>query len=516
MNIKLHNITCDSSVLDKTAYLNTTPADMTAVFNSLIPQDLLNPVLIVDSTINPSNYNYVYITDLNAYYFITRCIILSNGRYELRLEKDVLFSNLSIIKNSYAIIKRSYNNGDVDLKDDTDAFGEKEKFDFIDLTQYNISEFHLTDFDTYLLVYYDGYMNDLANHPESALFTLDADTYDDGIKPNINANPYTLGYKNNTNYRVLDAQQLVKLSWAVGNDSQLLSMIKGIYKIPMQTSETNELKFRVVNTNTTTINLGTRNIDLDYDNVHKLYAPYSYRSRWTYQSFTLFQNNLYKNYYYQNPYRKYEIWCPFVSWIEIPSAYIINRNLKIYYTLNLENGESTCNIYDVASETIIATQNANMLLPISLSAMNMRELEERKTALTLNTIIGGVSSALAIVGGGYTGNMMAVAGGVISASKIASSAITGFTQLHPSGNVKLQNTNQAWQSRITFVLRTTYKQISRIIETRIGRPCNRHALISSEQGYFECTGLILSSNAGLCKDEIDKIKILVEKGCFAS
>lgn len=517
MNIKLHNITCDASVLDKTAYLNAVPTDMTAYFNSLIPQDLLNPVLIVDSTINPSNFNYVYITDLNAYYFLARPIVLSNNRYELRLEKDVLFSNLSIIKNSYAIIKRSYTNGDVTLVDATDVFSEEEKIDFIDMSTYNVSEFHLSDTDNYLLVYYDTLAN--ANTSPHQLFTHTTNNYDDGIQPNINADAFTLGYQQTgTIYRVLNTSQLFMLAIAIRNNESLLTFIKGVYKIPMQTSETNELKFRVIDTGQHEICLGTTIVDLrlSEEDTSVLYAPYSYRSRWVYQDFTLFTTSVYKNYWNQNPYTRYELWCPFTGWVEIPASNIINKRLKVFYTLNLENGESTCNIYDVASETIIATKSANFVMQIPLSTANMRDLEERKTSLALNTIIGTLASVVAIAGGVATYNPVAVAGGAISLGKTASNAITGFNQLHPSGNMALLTTNASWQSKIAFKLRKTYKSAKRIIENRIGRPCNRYAQISGELGYFEAYGLILSSNAGLCKDEIEKIKILIEKGCFAS
>lgn len=513
MNIKLHNITCDSSVLDKTAYLNTTPADITAIFNSLIPQDLLNPVLIVDSTINPSNYNYVYITDLNAYYFITRCIILSNGRYELRLEKDVLFSNLTKIKNSHCIMHRSDTHGRLQLADPTDAFDEVESITITDLSQYKLSEFDVSGMD-YLVIYYDGYRNDTNNHPESTFSVNLITAYDDGIEPSIQSGSYALetAYGTNINMRVLDYSQLQKLAQRIGSDAQLLSYIIGIYKIPMATSTTDNLKFRVKQLTYTSINVGIANIDLST----AVRCPYDLRSRWVFEDFTLFTTDVRKNtYYYRNPYRKYEIWCAFVGWVEIPASYIIDKNIKIFYTFDLLNGETTCNFYDVASKSVFMTKTANAFLQIPLSAMNMREMEERKTALILNTIIGTASSAVSIIGGAYTGNAVAVAGGVISAGKVATNAITGFTQLHPSGNVNVQNSNSGYQMRQNFILKETYKNINRI--GTIGRPCNVSLYqISTETGYFEGSHLILSDNSGLCKDEIDKIKILIEKGCFAS
>lgn len=510
MNIYLHNITCDNTVLDKTAYLNAVPLNVTAYFKGM-PQDELFPILILKTLSN--KYNYVYIQELNSYYFITRTIILNDSQIELRLEKDVLFSNLAKIKASYCIMHRSDTHGKLQLVDPTDSFDEAENITITDLSSYKLSEFNVSGMD-YLVIYYDGYRNDTNNHPESTFSVNLITAYDDGIEPSIQTGSYALetAYATNINMRVLDYSQLQKLAQQVGSDTNLLSFIIGIYKIPMATSTTDNLKFRVKQLTYTSINLGTHNMDL----TTAVRCPLDLRSRWVFEDFTLFTTDVRKNtYYYRNPYRKYEIWCAFVGWVEIPASYIINKNIKIFYTFDLLNGETTCNFYDVASKSVFMTKTANALLQIPLSAMNMREMEERKTALILNTIIGTASSAISIVGGAYTGNAVAVAGGVISAGKVATNAVTGFTQLHPSGNVNVQNSNSGYHMRLNFILKETYKNVNRV--GTIGRPCNVSLYtISSETGYFEGSHLILSDNSNLSKDEIEKIKLLIEKGVYAS
>lgn len=510
MNIYLHNITCDNTVLDKTAYLNAVPLNVTAYFKGM-PQDELFPILILKTLSN--KYNYVYIQELNSYYFITRTIILNDSQIELRLEKDVLFSNLAKIKASYCIMHRSDTHGKLQLVDPTDSFDEAENVTITDLSSYKLSEFNVSGMD-YLVIYYDGYRNDTNNHPESTFSVNLIAAYDDGIEPSIQTGSYALetAYATNINMRVLDYSQLQKLAQQVGSDTNLLSFVIGIYKIPMATSTTDNLKFRVKQLTYTSINLGTHNIDL----TTAVRCPLDLRSRWVFEDFTLFTTDVRKNtYYYRNPYRKYEIWCAFVGWVEIPASYIINKNIKIFYTFDLLNGETTCNFYDVASKSVFMTKTANAFLQIPLSAMNMREMEERKTALILNTIIGTASSAISIVGGAYTGNAVAVAGGVISAGKVATNAVTGFTQLHPSGNVNVQNSNSGYHMRLNFILKETYKNINRV--GTIGRPCNESLYtISSETGYFEGSHLILSDNSNLSKDEIEKIKLLIEKGVYAS
>ena len=512
MTIELHNISCDACVLDKTAYLTQNPASITAYFK-IAETDILFPIIITDNTLTLNAFNYVYISDLNAYYFVSNRKILDNNRYQINLEKDVLFSNLAKIKASYCILHRSDTHGNMKIADPTDAFDEEETIQITDLTPYASSKFDVSGMD-YLIAYFDGYRNDTNNHPESTFHVNLITQYDDGIEPSIQSGSYALetAYATNINLRVLDFSQLQKLAQRVGNDTQLLSYIVGIYKIPMSTSTTDNLKFRVKDLSYTSINLGTTNIDL----TTPVRCPFDLRSRWVFEDFTLFTADVYQNtYYFRNPFRKYEIWCPFVGFVEIPSSYIINKRIKIFYSFDLLNGETTCNFYDVSSKSVIMTKTANAFLQIPLSAMNMREMEERKTALILNTIIGTASSAVAIVGSAIMHNAVGVAGGVISAGKVASNAVTGFTQLHPSGNVNVQNSNSGYQMRFDFILKTTYKIVHRT--GMIGRPCNTSLYtIATETGYFEGSNLILSDNSGLCKDEIEKIKILIEKGVYAS
>ena len=512
MVIYLYNITCDASVLDKTSYLNSNPVLINAVYKDLMKQDLLNPVLITDTTNALYSFNYIYNSTENTYYFVRRGSILSNNRYELQLEKDVLFSNLTKIKNSYAIINRSETNGDVTIKDATDVFSEREKFSHLNLSTYKISEFVITGKDNYLIAYEDFLAG--ASTGISAYYTTFNFNHSDGILPTLSNEAWALGYQQTgTLYRVLNSAQVAILSARILNNESLLTHIKGIYKIPMDVSLTDNTKFRIVATGQHEIRLGGDVVELraDSSDTSVIYAPYSFTSRWVFEDFSLFTTTEEQNYYYQNPYRKYEIWCPFTGWVEIPAKFIINRRLKIYYTLNLENGESTCNIYDWGSDTIISTHNANVMLQISLTNANLRALEERKLSLALNTAIGTLASVASIATGG-----VGVAGGIISLGKTMTNAITGFSSLHMQSNVKLLSSNSALQTRMDFVLRTTFKDIYRISASRVGRPCNRYALISSENGFFEASGLILTDGSGMYKDEVDKIKMLLSQGVFAS
>lgn len=521
MIIYLHNISCDAIVLDKTSYLSATPQSTTAYLKAS-ENDLLYLTIIIDTSTALTSFNYLYIPDLLSYYFVSRRKILDNNRYQLELEKDVLFSNLTKIKNSYAIVTRSDNYGQKDIADPTDAFGAADKVFYTDLTNYNISKFNFSN-PHFLVAYYDSHLihgtyPGVGNYPESYTYTNSTNTYDDGISPNINANNFILGLSMQTNYRVLTMLELSYLALKIAYNQDILTFIKGIYLIPFEiTTGTDETKYRVIDIGTQKMCIGDNIINFgdisgNHDNIH---APYSFRNRYVFQNFKLFTTDTYQSYYFQNPYHKYEIWCPMCGWVEIPSNFIINRRVKIYYTFDIESGQSECVLYDAETSNIIKTIQAQFLKPINLSTSDMNRIFEQKTSLALNTAIGTISSILTIAGGAMSGNSTAVAGGILSASKTATNAITGFTQLHETGHLLINDPNQAVQMPLTFRLKETYKDIYRT--NLMGRPCNiSYLTLSSFTGYIECLLIKLSDNTGLCKDEIDKIKILLQKGVYAS
>ena len=144
----------------------------------------------------------------------------------------------------------------------------------------------------------------------------------------------------------------------------------------------------------------------------------------------------------------------------------------------------------------------------------MRDLQDRKTALTLNTLIGTISSAIAIVGGVATGNPVAVGGGVLSLGKTASNAVTGAMSLHPNANVSLLNTNSSWMASLYFTLRTTTKQAHKIGVTILGLPCNEWRQIKDESYYLECVNVEFDDYTTLCKDEIDMIRNQLARGIY--
>lgn len=80
-----------------------------------------NPVIVIEGARNTLNsYNYAYIPDFGAYYFIREKNAVSANTTELIMKKDVLMTFDVGIRNQSAIINRqaSSSYSDVDLDDE--------------------------------------------------------------------------------------------------------------------------------------------------------------------------------------------------------------------------------------------------------------------------------------------------------------------------------------------------------------------------------------------------------------
>lgn len=80
--------------------------------------EIINPTIIISSHITVlKEYNYVYLPNLNRYYFINGFSSLFGNRTELSLSVDVLMSWQSDILNMSVIADRSTNKGNRQMTD---------------------------------------------------------------------------------------------------------------------------------------------------------------------------------------------------------------------------------------------------------------------------------------------------------------------------------------------------------------------------------------------------------------
>ena len=118
MKVYLYNSTATPDIIDKTNYLGTPYIKQAVYFKQ--PENIENVSLLLDRLTNFNDYNYIYIEELNKYYFITSRVIVDNNRFIINCEEDVLYTFKSKIlnQNSTAYISRSYKNGSKTIFDE--------------------------------------------------------------------------------------------------------------------------------------------------------------------------------------------------------------------------------------------------------------------------------------------------------------------------------------------------------------------------------------------------------------
>ena len=111
-SINLYTNTDDNNVVDKNPSLVAT---VTVAYNQAV--DILNPIIIVESSSDLSGCNYAYISDLGRYYFIDSIALMQGGMYQLSMHVDVLMTYASDIKDVNAVISRQENDFNLYLPD---------------------------------------------------------------------------------------------------------------------------------------------------------------------------------------------------------------------------------------------------------------------------------------------------------------------------------------------------------------------------------------------------------------
>ena len=115
MDIILYKYNGESNRLDKTNYLHE-PITLTG--NARESIDKMSASLLLQYSGALIGYNYVYITELNRYYFIESDTIERTDIHRLTLKTDVLMTYKTAIKSSSGLVSRNENLYNTQIIDD--------------------------------------------------------------------------------------------------------------------------------------------------------------------------------------------------------------------------------------------------------------------------------------------------------------------------------------------------------------------------------------------------------------
>lgn len=465
-----------------------------------VPTDIINPVIEIEETsdVSPLKFSYCAIAAFNRYYFIERAICVRTGRWEIYLHEDVLMSHQLYILSLSAYILRWENSTDKTIKDNECNFEYKKEI--ITANVVNSSGTTVTNLTvspsptTYNTII--AYMTDNVRH-----YSTGSNPFQSASQPNT----YITGANVSTEYYAGVGGIAYDIARAAYKNSALRSYIKHITMYPFEITTT-------LDSAITTIKLGDTDVAIsspfrwpNYGIERILIADFKISAS---ENNTLYADD----WTAAEPYSNYEIYIPYVGWVNLPSEYAINKRIRVWYAVNYEEGTATAYISSGSSiYDIIYTSPCTMGTKISLSYDNTLELETARNALYLNTAasLGGVALASQ---SGSEGAGITAAGGVL---KTAAAFVNGWNSLIPRGNTAINSSTSGinlYQKISVRLTRVVKKNYDADFAAEYGLPYNKYAAISSLSGFIKVGDIQFTENNEILNDERKEIENILKSG----
>lgn len=518
MKVYLYNSTATPDIIDKTNYLGTPYIRQAVYFKQ--PENIENVSLLLDRFTNFNDYNYIYIEELNKYYFITSRIIVDNNRFIINGEEDVLYTFKSKIlnQNSTAYIRRSYKNGSKNIYDEKVSFeyNTKEEMQYSLIPSFISQVSLLSSSATFvMLVFMDADQNG-AN--------MGTENLPSGYVPyTTQSNKSRSGLDLSTAYRLLTIDDFKIFAKQVYNNDILMGYIKACYIYPFEVDIANagnppetyngKTQVTVVNDH---LYLGdteiqVKNYQLRYYQIQ--YPCYHYKYTKSDVAF-----------YDYDPHTKYAVWVYGLGWVEVPANRFLNRQLLIYYNLDLETGNvavcfrNTESTQEYPDDKVFKIENCELCVPINLSKTNKLEADNQRNANVRSTILSTITGAITTFGGIASGNPLITAGGVMAMTGAVVSGVNRSAQIYDTAQSR--PTSSAVSATEQRSAKNLYILISRqnpILPdyTKIGYPYCRYATPYNENGYFEALNFRCDAS-GMTSLEYEEIQRKLERGVFTS
>ena len=474
------------------------------------------------------NFNYVWIPSLNRYYYVDSLDIISADVTRLHLKEDVLMSWKNLILNQDAFITRSeiYNNK-YDLIDD-----RLPTRDTISFTQYiltHLSEKNVT-FD-YLQYKYNEIDNKnilINTYTQNQYSALPVDVVESPVGSDL---PDISPLKSKPSFSALiPLTSLGALVNACVKDDATASYVASVIWLPFKADDV------FTNTQATThIHAGKKVLDgvdggkwVDYGNetnpvgstwIHDGATPYLIVADFMFNS-TGGVGDIYSGAGIEiyKPYSTWEIYIPFVNWVEVDINKVKNKRIQVIYTMDMETGLSTAYLYNRTDNIVLFSATCQIGIRLNMTTSNEIENTKQKQANDLNMVLGALSSVVSIGVGAYSGNAVAIAGGVLSASKTIASYVNSNNMLFDRANISFGSSSTALYSPNEVKVRRSYHfEIPKnddVYEHLNGYPSNTYGKISLHTGGYIEVGEIHfdPQNNVIYQDEITEIVDLLKNG----
>lgn len=485
--------------------------------------EILTPSVLFEFNSFPI-FNYVFIPSLSRFYFVTNITCVRSNLYRVDMKIDVLYSYMDDIYNQSGFIARNENSYSTHIIDERlpisyekyettgdvqTAYGTPSSDNAINVT-FGF-DFSGTDY-VYLL--------DCISNLDVAYYNQLQPPTKLPLYPKISS----IKVANNMLY-VMEYTTMIQFVSGIFKDSSLASYVNSFLVFPFDIT--------TITTYTNESRLTINDKELDYSdgtfktpssvNVH---ADRTRALAWSSMGYVVVadftitsyfsDNNAFLNY---EPYSKYELYIPFVGWIELKSVDILDKRLIVYYGVDVSNGFATCYVKQYITQKTIFSTPCQIGIKLPINTSNAEILTREKQNNNLNMMMGLIASGVSVGMGVMMENPIGIVGGVLGAGKTIASYVNKNNMMLGQAQTTFASTDTSAYDDVTKVRFRIYRPTLIPIDDDIyahyqGYPINQYDELSNYSGYTEIPEIhyIPQSQTNITIREIDEIISLARKG----
>ena len=504
--LTLYKNTAEKNRIDKTQYL-TSVGEITGYLRN--ETNIINPSIVIEYD-KVIDFNYVYVSTFNRYYFVTNITSVRTNLWRLDMSCDVLMTYKDTILNYECYVSRNEND-----------YNEKIEDKYLPLEYEKVVEYILqqptTGANADFFKGFSALITTLATSPEVNLENENIDITTpfndlDGVPAKTNI--YETG---SSNFKVVQmisdlgayASCLNTIANALIQDNTKASYVQSIIVFPIW----NPAMYDQIGYKTMTdfyygsekLPLGgTYNVVLKGDTI----APIKVA--------TIYIRPKFNNFLDYDPYTTYEIWLPFHGWVKLPSEQVVGNYLNVYYIINTSSTKGTIIIRQQSDSAVILEVDCTIGVEIPISTTNGEDIKRRQTSDAINLAVQGVGGVFLGATGVLTGNPLLALGGVTMASGAITGGISSSMTNRVESQGKVSDGNAGlYSDRVVKIRRTSpivaVDDISKYAKY-IGRPLQTNVKLNTLTGYTIVGGVHIENLATATDNEKTDIENQLRKG----
>lgn len=526
-SIRLYTNTAEKNRIVKNDYV-TRVMELNGVLKA--PTSISNPSVVIETANgiqDLTKVNYAYCFQFHRWYFIVDMISISTKLTQLNLKCDVLMSFRTDLMLNTGMVARNEFDYDALLFDNEMPYEvEKEVIEYVPapmpnslvnttfsdaLSKYSYHIVFSNVVTTREIYLADGQTRALQYEPEQIFAPLGS-----GL-PDINTYSYVVS--NNTipfiTTPVTASLMIYALTTTESNQAPFVkSIIAYPFIVPKNTTESRELNIYAGNSGISeTGSMG------DFGTGY--YAKSTISDYLVVAHFMMPNATKYDDF---NPYTKYELFLPFLSYIELPFNQCKGHEIIVFYIVNYENNQANVSVWDVTAERYIFTSACKLGVEIALTKTNLEQLRNQETADTLNYLIGSLvnitNTAGDVMGAKSEGD--AIGSAIKGVGKYFTDTTKFATKMvlyHEQASVSFGGNTSALYSPLQVRLKIT-KPIRTITSSsnvlqyahQYGLPLMQPRLLSNLHGFTTFDDIHLEHLENAFSNEIDELYSLLRSG----